>query len=59
MKLKSSLAVSEQHVYSTKKFERLEGHNIRHSRHYIISSELSLMILSRLPLSNLLMVFYY
>lgn len=59
MKLKSSLAFSEQHVYSTEKFERLEGHKVRHSRRYIISSELSLMILSRLPSSNLLMVLYY
>lgn len=53
-KLKSSVAFSEQHVYSiysTEKFERPEGHKVRLSRCYV-SNELSHMILSRLPSSN-------
>ena len=55
-KLKSWVAFSEQHVYLTEKFERPKGQEVRLSRCY---SELSLMILSRLPSSNPFMVCYY
>lgn len=57
--LKSLVAFSEQQVYSAEKVKQCEKNEVSNSQSFTISNELSLIILSRLPSSILLMLFYY
>lgn len=45
-KLQSLMAFPKQHLSSTEEFKNFEQHKVRHFRSFVISSELSLIILS-------------